>query len=64
MEQSNPTATESEKITYINDETSAGFKRRTVGALKAAGEAAIDEFVDLPHIKLVKALITGWMNSE
>ena len=64
LEQSNPTVTDSEKIAYLNDETSTGFKRRTVGALKAAGETAIDEFIDFPYIKIVKALVTGWMYPE
>ena len=44
LEKTNPTATEYEKIDYINDETSLGLKRRVVGALKCkwrSGKSAL-----------------------
>ncbi len=33
LEQTNPTATETDKVAYVNDETTPSFKRRVVGAL-------------------------------
>jgi|GEM_PF-5980738 len=62
LEQNNPTATESEQITHINDETTPKFKRRVTGALQAAGETAIDEFIlENKYLKVAKAAIKGWL---
>ena len=61
LEIANPSATENEKISYVNDETSSNFKRRLVGALKAGGEAAIEEFWDNPYANVGKAVVKGWM---
>ncbi len=61
LEETNPTATEAEKIEYVNDETSPGFKRRLVGALQAAGDTAIDEFLQRPGVKVVASAVRGWM---
>jgi hypothetical protein len=65
LEQTNPTATEAEKIAYVNDETTPSFKRRVVGAIKALGEAAIDEFVlENKSLKVMKEAFKGWMKPE
>ncbi|MBD2017066.1 pentapeptide repeat-containing protein [Microcoleus sp. FACHB-53] len=65
LEQTNPSATEAEKIEHINDETTPKFKKRVVGALQATGEAAIDEFVlENKYLKVAKAAIKGWMKPE
>jgi hypothetical protein len=64
LEKTNPTATEYEKITYVNDETSPSFKRRVVGALQAGSEAAIEEFLDNSYVNIVKALVKGWIKPE
>ena len=64
LEQTNPTATESEKITYVNDETTPSFKRRVVGALQAGTEAAIEEFLDNPYVNVSKAIVKGWIKPE
>lgn len=64
LEQNNPTATEEEKIAYVNDETTPSFKRRVVGALQAGGEAAIEEFLDNPYVNVSKAVVKGWMKPE
>ncbi len=64
LEQTNPTATEAEKIAYVNDETSPGFKRRAASALKAGGETAIEEFLDNPYVNVGKAVVKGWMKPE
>ncbi|MGK7949011.1 MAG: pentapeptide repeat-containing protein [Xenococcaceae cyanobacterium] len=61
LEKSNPTATEADKIAHINDETSRGFKRRVVAALKAAGDTAMEEFLQRPYIKVVASGIKAWM---
>lgn len=64
LENTNPTATELEKIDYVNDETSPSFKRRVVGALQAGGEAAIEEFLDNSYVKVGKAIVKGWIKPE
>ena len=65
LEKTNPTATEADKVAYVNDETTPSFKRRVVGVLQSGGEAAIDEFVlDNKYLKVVKAAIKGWLQPE
>jgi hypothetical protein len=62
LEQSNPAATESDQITYVNDETAPSFKRRLVSALQGSSETAIDEYVlESKWLKVVKAAIKGWL---
>lgn len=62
LEQTNPTATELQKVAYVNDETTPSFKRRVTGALQASGETAIDEFIlENKYLKVVKAAIKGWL---
>jgi len=64
LEQTNPTATDSEKINHVNDETTPSFKRRVVSALQAGGETAIDEFLDNPYFSVAKATVKGWLKPE
>ncbi len=64
LEQDNPTATDSEKINHVNDETTPSFKRRVVSALQAGGETAIDEFLDNPYFSVAKATVKGWLKPE
>lgn len=64
LEITNPTATEVDKIVYVNDETTPKFKRRVVGALQAGGEAAIEEFLDNPYVNVGKAIVKGWLQLE
>jgi uncharacterized protein (DUF697 family) len=64
LEATNPTATEGEKIAYVNDETTPSFKRRVVGALEAGGEAVIEEFLDNPYVNVGKAIVKGWIKPE
>lgn len=62
LEDSNPSATEVEKIAYVNDETTPSFKRRVVGALRASSETALDEFIlENKYLKVAKAAIKGWL---
>ncbi len=65
LDQNNPIATETEKIAYINDETTPSFKRRVVGSLQASGETAIDEFIlENKYLKVVKSAIKGWLQPD
>jgi tRNA C32,U32 (ribose-2'-O)-methylase TrmJ len=64
LEQVYPNATVTDKIAYVNDETTPGFKRRVVGALQAGSEAAIEEFLDNPYVNVVKAIVKGWIKPE
>ena len=64
LEKSYPTATEVEKINYVNNETTSSFKNRVVGALQSGGEAAIEEFLDNPYVNVVKAAVKGWLKAE
>ncbi|MFB2922531.1 MULTISPECIES: hypothetical protein [Aerosakkonema] len=64
LEKTNPTATQSEQIAYVNDETTPSFKRRVVGALQAGGETAIEEFLDNSYFNTIKATIKGWLKPE
>lgn len=64
LEKINPTATDAEKIEYVNDETSPSFKRRAVRALQAGGEAALEQFLDNPYVNVGKAIVKGWIKAE
>ena len=65
FEVSNPTATESEMIAYIDDETSPSFKRRAVAALQSSGETFIDEFVlENKYLKVGKEAIKSWLQPD
>ncbi|MDF5722137.1 MAG: hypothetical protein PUP91_16950 [Rhizonema sp. PD37] len=65
LEQTNPTATEAEKVAYVDDETTPSFKRRVVGAFQASGETAIDEFIlDNKYLKVAKVAIKDWLQPD
>lgn len=65
LEKSQPTATESEKVAYVNDETPADVKSRVVNALKGGGEAAVDTILDnSPYVNVVRAIVKGWISSK
>jgi hypothetical protein len=62
LEKTNPTATDAEKITWINIATKPELKQRAISALKEGSSTAIDEFiVDNKYLKVVKAVIQGWL---
>ncbi|MEM6501018.1 MAG: hypothetical protein AAF685_04165 [Cyanobacteria bacterium P01_C01_bin.89] len=62
LEQTNPSATQSEMIAYIEDNTTPSFKRRAGSAIKALGESALDEYVlDNKVLKVIKATVKGWL---
>jgi 2-succinyl-5-enolpyruvyl-6-hydroxy-3-cyclohexene-1-carboxylate synthase len=63
LEQINPDASETDQIAYVNAATPMTLKERTVGALKAGGESAFDEFIcENKYLKVAKAIIKGWFN--
>ncbi len=64
LEETNPTATEDEKIAYVNIATAPSLKRRVVAALQAGGEAAIEEVLDNPYVNTVVAAVEGWAKPE
>jgi|GEM_PF-1790060 len=64
LELTNPTATEVEKIAYVNDETTPSFKRRVVNALQASGRATIEEFFDNPYTKAAREIVKSWITQE
>ncbi|MFG6104934.1 hypothetical protein U2F10_21895 [Leptothoe sp. EHU-05/26/07-4] len=57
LKASNPTATEAQQTAYLDALILPTQRERFIGALKAAGNAAID---DLPYAPLLKALVEGW----
>ncbi len=62
LEKTNPAATEADKITYVNIATKPDLKQRAIAALKEGSNTAIDEFiVDNKYLKVVKAVIQGWL---
>lgn len=62
LEQSNPSATEPEQVTYINIATKPDLKKRAIAALKEGGDTAIDEFIlENKYLKVVKAVVKGWL---
>jgi hypothetical protein len=62
LEKTNPTATETDKITYVNIATKPDLRQRAIAALKEGSNTAIDEFVvDNKYLKVVKAVIQGWL---
>ena len=65
LEETNPTATETEQVAYLNIATKPDIKKRTIAALKEAGETAIDEFVlENKYLKIVKAAVKGWLQTS
>jgi AbiTii len=65
FEQINPSATQSEMISYVNDETTPSLKRRASTALKACGESIIDEFwLENKYHKVIKATLKGWSQPD
>jgi len=65
LEKSNPTATEAEKVAYVNDETPPALKSRVASAVKAGSEAAVDTILDnSPYVNVVRAIVKGWISSK
>jgi hypothetical protein len=62
LEKTNPTATEVDKITYVDIAIKPDLKQRVTAALKEGSNTAIDELIqDNKSLKIVKAVIHGWL---
>lgn len=62
LEETNPSATEPEQVTYVDVTVQPSLKQRTIAALMAAGETAIDEFfLDNKYLKVGKAVVKAWL---
>jgi hypothetical protein len=65
LEETNPTADESEKIAYINIATKPALKQRVIAALRSSGETAIDELVlEDKYLNVGKAVLKGWISQK
>ncbi len=65
LAEENPAATESEQMAYVDLSTTPAFKQRTVAALKAGGESAIDELLlENKYVKIGKAILKGWLQAN
>jgi hypothetical protein len=61
LEETNPSATEPQKVAYIDIVARPDLKQRTIADLKEGGETAIEEFfLENKYLKVVKAVIKGW----
>lgn len=64
LEKSNPTATEEEKVAYVNDQTPPALKSRVASVLKARNISAVDTLVDnSPFRTFTKAFVKGLISS-
>ena len=61
LEQSNPTASDAEKVAYINEEIEPDLKSRFLNAVKVGGEEAIESSLDRRYINVMKAIIQAWL---
>ncbi|ABW33435.1 pentapeptide repeat-containing protein [Acaryochloris marina] len=65
LEQSNPAASETDQIQYVNIATKPEFKQRVVSAMQAGGEKALEEFVlENRYLKVIKATIKAWLTGN
>jgi adenylate kinase family enzyme len=65
LEETNPSATDSEQVNYVNSATKLDLKQRVISALKAGGESAVDEFfLENKYLKVGKAVIKGWLHQS
>lgn len=62
LEKTNPSATEAEQVAYVDVAVQSSLKQRTIAALKAGGETAIDEFfLENKYLKVGKAVVKAWL---
>ena len=65
LETSNPTATEAEKVAYVNEETPSALKSRVASAAGAGGEAAIDIILsNTLYSNVARAIIQSWISQK
>lgn len=62
LEETNPSANETEQIAYVNLATKPDIKQRAIAAFKAGSDIAIDEFLlENKYLKVTKAIIQAWL---
>jgi hypothetical protein len=64
LEQTNPTATDVEKQTFVSIAIPPTLRQRAVSALQSGGKAAIEEFLDNPYVNVAIAIIEGWKSAD
>jgi hypothetical protein len=65
LEETNPSATESQQIAYIDIATKPDLRQRAIAALREGGETAIEEFfLENKYLKVGKAVIKGWLQAS
>jgi hypothetical protein len=65
LEKLNPTATDAEKVAYVNDETPPALKSRIASAMKAASVSTVENVLDNSvYGKVFMAAVQGWLSSE
>lgn len=62
LEKLNPTATEAEKVAYVNEETPPSLKSRVVSTLKAGSVDALLSLI--PNSPATRAIIASWIYQE
>lgn len=62
LELENPQATDLNKFSLIDSAISPTLKKRTISAVKAGSESAIDEFIlENKYLKVAKSVIKAWI---
>ncbi len=65
LEKSNPSATDAEKVAYVNDETPPALKSRVASAVKVGSEAAIETILDnSAYGSIVRAVFKAWLSLD
>ena len=65
LERSNPTATDAEKVAYVNDETPPALKSRMTNAVKAGSKAVVETMLDNSvYGNVIRTVVQGWVSSE
>ncbi|ESA37134.1 pentapeptide repeat protein [Leptolyngbya sp. Heron Island J] len=62
LEQSSPSASEEEKIEYVNEQAPAILRQKIVKSLQAGGIAAIDEVLENnAYVSVIRAVAKAWI---
>ncbi len=63
LETENPQATDLDNFSYVDNGIPITLKERTISAIKAGGESAIDEFIlENKYLKVAKSVTKAWIN--
>ncbi|MGD2183214.1 pentapeptide repeat-containing protein [Lusitaniella coriacea] len=64
LETQNPTATDTEKQTFVTLAIPQNKRQRAVSALKSGSKEILRELLDNPYVNIGIAIIEGWQNPE